>query len=242
MALGTPSVPTNGTGSSTTPSDPQSSGSITLMASTPGLIVAVGSRNPATTISVSASGLTVGTITSIGTTTYGTIASPTRRLAAWWYPGSASPGTGTFSFDFGAAPNGYAYAVIEWPGMDTVAPIVNALTANADSSTSPLVTLSDGTWDATVGLFANGDSTVGLTLGSGFGALFTNQTVASSNSFRLRGEYVVGKDLSVDMSQSSAHWGGLAFGVKAAAAVSGGGVGLVRGVGLRNRRPAAALG
>ena len=240
MALGTPSVPTNGTGNSTTPTDPQSSGSITLTANTPGLIIAVASRNPATTIAVSTTGLTVGTITAIRSVTYGTQASPTRRLSAWWYPGSATPGTGTFDFDFGAGPNGYAYAIVEWPGMDTVAPIVNDDFANADSSTSPLVTLANGTWDATVGIFANGDSTLALTLGSGFGVLFANQTVAASNSFRLRGEYVVGKDLTVDMSQTAAHWGGIAFGVKAAAA-AGGGVGTnqtaaQRSAAMRRRR------
>ncbi len=176
MALGTPTVPTNGSGTSTTPTDPQSTGSITLQAGVPGLIIANISRNPATTVTVTTTGLTVGTITSIGTVAYGTIASSSRRLSAWWYPGSSSPGTGTFDFDFGASPNGLAYTVIEWPGMDTVAPIVNALTARADSSAAPLVTLSDGTWDATVGVFANGDSTLALTLGSGFGVLAASTT------------------------------------------------------------------
>ncbi len=134
MALGTPTVPANGSGTSTTPTDPQSTGSITLQASVPGLILVNASRNPATTTTVTTTGLTVGTITSIGTVTYGTIASAARRLSAWWYPGSSSPGTGTFNFDFGAALNGLAYTIVEWPGMDTVAPIVNALTARADSS------------------------------------------------------------------------------------------------------------
>ena len=96
MALGTPSVPTNGSGTSTAPSSPHSTGSITLTANTPGLIFVNVSRNPATTTAVGTTGLTVGTITSIGTVTYGTIASATRRLSAFWYPGSASPGTGTF--------------------------------------------------------------------------------------------------------------------------------------------------
>ncbi len=239
MALGTPSVPTNGSGTSTAPSSPHSTGSITLTANTPGLIFVNVSRNPATTTAVGTTGLTVGTITSIGTVTYGTIASATRRLSAFWYPGSASPGTGTFDFSFGGAPNGIAYDIVEWPGMDTVAPIVGALTARADSSTSPLVTLSDATWNATVGVFANGDSTLALTLGAGFGVLFANQTVASTNSFRMRGEYVVGKDLTVDMSQSAAHWGGIAFGVLAA--TSSAGADTVRSIGTRVRRPSASL-
>ncbi len=243
MALGTPTVPTNGSGTSTTPTDPQSTGSITLQASVPGLILVNASRNPATTTTVTTTGLTVGTITSIGTVTYGTIASAARRLSAWWYPGSSSPGTGTFNFDFGAALNGLAYTIVEWPGMDTVAPIVNALTARADSSAAPLVTLSDGTWDATVGIFANGDSTLALTLGSGFGALAANQTVASSNSFRMRSEYVASKDLTVDMSQSAAHWGGIAFGVLAATESGGFTInGSRTSVGGRWRRPAALMG
>lgn len=221
MALGTPSVPVNGAGNSTTPSSPHSTGSITLTANTPGLIFVTVSRNPATTIAVGTTGLTVGTITAIGSITYGTIASPTRRISAFWYPGSASPGTGTFDFSFGGAPNGIAYGIVEWPGMDTTAPIINPAgthTNRADTSTSPLVTLDDGAIEATIGAFANGDSTLALTLGTGFGVLVANQTVAASNSFRMRVEYLVGKDLTVDMSQTAAHWGGVAFGIKAAPA------------------------
>ena len=243
MALGTPSVPANGSGLSTTPSSPHSTGSITLTANTPGLIFVTVSRNPATTVAVATTGLTVGTITSIGSITYGTIAAATRRIAAFWYPGSSSPGTGTFDFSFGGAPNGIAYGIVEWPGMDTTAPIVNAGTDRADSSTSPLVTLSDGTMDATVGAFANGDSTLALTLGAGFGVLVANQTVGSSNSFRMRVEYVASKDLTVDMSQTAAHWGGVAFGVKAAADTSGGSLSINAATSLRRpRRRLAALG
>ncbi len=245
MAISAPS--SLASSASTSPSDPISTASISPAANTPGLIFFTHSRNPVTTVSVAAgSGLDLGTISAITNVSYGTIASSARRIYGWWYTGAASPGSGTVDFDFGASANGAAWMVLEMVGMDRSAPIVASATNRADSSTGITVTLDDvgGTldWDATLGVFANGDSTLSITVGGSFTNI-GQLTCASSNSFRMRGEYALSKITAVNCTQSSAHLAGLAVGLKEAeAAASGSGVGLVRGVGLRNRRPAAALG
>lgn len=241
MALSAPTV--LAAAATTTPSNPQSSASISPTANTPGIIVAVDSRNPATTITAAAgAGLNLGTITAITDVLYGTIASSTRRMYAWWYNGAASPGSGTVDFTYGAAPNGASWLLLEWPGMDRTAPIIANATNRADTSTGITVSLSDGggalTWDGTLGVFANGDSTVTINIGGAFTNI-GQLTCASTNSFKFRSQYALSKLTSVDCTQTSAHLGGIALGVAAAS----GGVGpdLVRSVGSRTRRPSASL-
>lgn len=205
----------------TSPSDPHSSGSISPTANTPGLIFACGSRNPATTLAALENTVDVGTITAIDNVQYGTIAAPARRLYAWWYDGAASPGTGTIDFDFGASGNGLAWMILEMVGMHRTAPIVVSAIDRADSSTGRTITLPDSggsvVWDATLGVFANGDSTVSITIGGSFTNI-GQLTCASSNSFRMRGQYALSKLTGVNCTQSSAHLGGIGLGLLAAAA------------------------
>lgn len=203
--------------STTTPSNPHATASISPTANTAGIIVVVCSRNPATTISVAAgAGLDLGTITSIETQTYGTIASPTRRISAWWYTGAASPGSGAINITQGASSSGLAWIVLEMPNMDRTAPIIASATNRADNSTGITVTLDDVggtlTWDGTLGFFANGDAANSITIGGSFTNI-AQLSVASSNSFRLRGEYALSKLTAVDCTQTSTHLCGVAFGV-----------------------------
>lgn len=233
MALSAPS--TLAAAASTSPSNPHSTASISPTANTPGLIIVNASRNPATTVSVAAgSGLDLGTITAIDDYTYGSIASPTRRIYAWWFTGSASPGSGTVDISFGATPNGAAWIVLHVAGMDTTSPIVSSGKNRSDSATSLSVTVDDAsgtlTWDGTFGFFANGDAANSITIGGSFTNI-GQVTCASSNSFRLRGEYALSKLTTVDASQSALPYAGIAFGVKAATA--GGGAGKLASIHLR---------
>lgn len=222
MALGTPTALLTAT-SDTTPADPQDTATVTPTANVPGLIAVVCTRNPATSVTVTAgSGLDLGTITEVDHYDYGTIASPSRSLYVFSYTGAASPGSGVITIDPGAAPNGLAWGAVEIANMDTTT-LVTAKN-RTDSAAGLTVTLDDAggslSWDLTVGFFANNDNTSAMSLGSGFTGMW-NVAMASSNSARFRGEYVASKDTSVDAGATTVAYVGIALGISEAAAPSG---------------------
>ena len=222
MALGTPTALLTAT-SDTTPADPQDTASVTPTANTPGFIAVVCTRNPATSVTVTAgSGLDLGTITEVDHYDFGTIASPSRSLYVFKYTGAASPGSGVITIDPGAAPNGLAWGAVEIANMDTT----NLVTAKnrTDSAAGLTVTLDDAggtlSWGLTLGFFANNDSTSAMSLGAGFTGMW-NVAMASSNSSRFRGEYVASKDLTVDAGATTVAYAGIAVGVSEVAAPAG---------------------
>lgn len=225
---------------------PYATGTLTPTASTPGLVCAFASRNPlSATPTVGQTGtLALGSLTSIANVSFHTSGTPVRRGYLWWYPGTASPGSGTLTFTFAADQQNLAWHVIEVPGMDTTSPIVAFINTAVDGSTNITATLNDVggtlTWDATIGFGGLGLNAT-LAAGGSFTALGT--TISASPNLRSSSEYALSKQTTVNFTAGSSGNGGvLAVGVLAAAGGGGFGVNGARsGIG-RWRRPAALLG
>lgn len=205
---------------------PYATGSFSPTASRPGLFFCCSSRNPlsATPTLAQTGSLAIGTLTHIANVSFHTSGTPVRRGYLWWYPGTASPGTGTITMTFAADQQNCAWHWIEVPGMDTTSPIVASIGTATDAATNITATLDDvgGTlsWDATIG-FGGLGLNASLSAGGSFSAIGT--TISTSPNLRTSSEYALSKQTTVNFTAGSSGNGGvLAVGLLAAAA--GGGV------------------
>lgn len=200
---------------------PYETGMLTPTASTPGFVCIFASRNPlSATPTVAQTGtLALGDLTAVATVSFHTAGTPVRRGYLWWYPGTASPGSGTLTFTFAADQQNLAWHVIEVPGMDTTDPVAAFINTATDSATNITSTLDDtgGTvsWDATIAFGGLGANTT-LAAGSGFSAIAT--TISTSPNLRTSSEYILSKVTTANFTAGASGNGGvLAVGVVAAA-------------------------
>lgn len=236
MAIGVPSQRTAGT--SDTDATSYATASISPASSVLMVVGLLNSRGSAPTApGIATTGLNLGAFTAIGT-----VVTPNdiARISAWWCDTGGSPGTGTIDFSFsGATQTGAQWVVWEISGANLSSPIVRSATNNASATTSCTVTLTNDTW-AVTGSFHGITGTDVVTQGSGFSAL-GNQS-GSAPARRLRGQYLVGIDVTAEMTTAgNVDWGAVGFGI-AEAATGGFSVDSVTGarrIGWRRHRCAA---
>lgn len=157
----------------------------------------------------------------VATVTFGTIATPVKRVTLFRAMGTAS--AGTVAIDFGGVnQTGCAWAFAEFAGTDTSGTngsgaIVQSVTNNVDSAASLTVTLAafGSVNNATFGGFGNSDS-ADMTIGTGFTAI--GATGFATPNARVFQEWKTANDTSVDANAAAGtpNFGGIAIEIKAA--------------------------